>query len=458
MITVIIPALNEEETICEVVQYAAGQPGVTEVIVVDDKSLDATVQKATQAGAKVITSTKLGKGASMKDGLLCAKNNIVVFLDADIHPYPEGTIAKLTDPIVQDSADFVKACFSRNAGRVTELVAKPLLNILFPELAHFEQPLSGMIAGKKEFLAHVHFYDDYGVDIGLLIDMHLMKARITEVNIGYIENNSKPWQELGKMSREVARAILSKANHQQKNEFNLEEFRTMSMIRDQMEFAIKESLMGLEKMAAIDMDNTLLMGRFIDTCAEKFGFVKELIDIRSMDNDAIITTKNIARLMKGITLSEVLEVADSIPMVPDAVEVITELKDRGYVVGLISDSYDIVVNHIMRKAGADFSLSNELEFSNSVATGEVKLPSFFFNQPGALCRHTLCKTHALEYILNRYGIRMNNTIAVGDSANDLCMVRHAGVGVAFRSGNELLNAIADKKITEPSFRELLSVA
>ena len=94
-------------------------------------------------------------------------------------------------------ADFVKGAFARNAGRVTELVAKPLLHILFPGLGHFSQPLSGMIAGKKSFFNKIEFFNDYGVDIGILIDMYLMKARVTEVNIGYIENKSKPWEALG---------------------------------------------------------------------------------------------------------------------------------------------------------------------------------------------------------------------------------------------------------------------
>ncbi|HEX5625094.1 MAG TPA: glycosyltransferase, partial [Saprospiraceae bacterium] len=109
MITVIIPTLNEEEAIGQVVQYARSQAHVSEVIVVDDKSLDQTVAIARANGAKVITSTKLGKGASMKDGVLCASNEILVFLDGDIDPYPHFTIKLLTDPILNGEAQFVKS-------------------------------------------------------------------------------------------------------------------------------------------------------------------------------------------------------------------------------------------------------------------------------------------------------------------------------------------------------------
>jgi HAD superfamily phosphoserine phosphatase-like hydrolase len=145
-------------------------------------------------------------------------------------------------------------------------------------------------------------------------------------------------------------------------------------------------------------------------------------------------------------------------LVEDVKEVVMELKQRGYVVGIISDSYDVVTNHIKTKIGADFSLANELEFSKSVATGEVKLPSFFFNTQESLCKHTICKTNAVQHILKHYKIDINNAIAVGDSANDLCMIKHVGVGVSFCSTNELLNYLADRQITVPAFGEILEFA
>lgn len=211
MVTVIIPALNEEKTIGQVVKLVNRSPVVFEVIVVDDNSCDQTVARARQEGATVISSTMLGKGASMKDGILYARTEIIAFLDADILTYPENVIELLTNPIREDRADFVKSCFSRQAGRVTELLAKPLLSILFPALPNFKQPLSGMIAGKKSYFEQCEFETGYGVDIGLLLDMHKIGARITEVHIGNIENRMQPLEELGKMSREVARAILKKS-------------------------------------------------------------------------------------------------------------------------------------------------------------------------------------------------------------------------------------------------------
>src|SRR5688572_20981200 len=230
MLTVVIPALNEEKTIRQVITYCFADPDVTEVIVVDDRSDDNTAAIAQEAGAKVIISAARGKGISMKEGVDAAINELIVFLDADIDPYPEGSIANLSAPLKNNEADFVKGAFARNAGRVTELVAKPLLTILFPGLSHFSQPLSGMIAGKKAFFKKIEFFNDYGVDIGILIDMYLMKARVLEVNIGYIENKSKPWEALGKMSREVSRAIISKAQWQPNNGLSEENVNSLEAI------------------------------------------------------------------------------------------------------------------------------------------------------------------------------------------------------------------------------------
>lgn len=455
MITVIIPALNEQETIGDVVKFCFTDPLVSEVIVVDDQSTDRTTDKAAEAGAVVLTSKVRGKGISMKEGIVAASNQLLVFLDADIHPYPTGTISSLAQPLVNNEYDFVKGAFARNAGRVTELVAKPLLKIFYPELSTFQQPLSGMIAGKKSFLNKVDFFHDYGVDIGILIDMFLMQARIKEVNIGYIENKSKPWQMLGQMSGEVARAIIKRATQRNHNLVNLEELGTVNIISSQMENVIKEEIGSLRKMVVFDMDNTLLQGRFIDTCAEKYSFKQELTRLRKNEKDPAVLTKRIAELLRGLSLGELLQVAVSIPVVEDAAEVIEQLRKQGNVVGIISDSYQFVVDYVKNKLDADFALGNHLDFFEGKATGEVTIPSWFYYQLESKCSHALCKTNALMHIARKYDISLENCITIGDSLNDLCMIEQAGMGIAFCTNEKQLRNAADKTIDKLSFAEIL---
>lgn len=457
MISVIIPALNEEDTIGKVVKFCYASPLVSEVIVVDDQSSDATREEATAAGARVIVSAERGKGVSMQEGVEAAAYPLLVFLDADIDPYPQQTIEKLVKPLLNNEADFVKGAFARNAGRVTELVAKPLLNIFYPELSKFQQPLSGMIAGKKTFFRRIHFFRDYGVDIGILIDMFLMQARITEVNIGYIENKSKPWQMLGKMSGEVAKAIIRRATLRQDNYVTLDELGTVNIITKQLESVMKEEMKSLRKMFVFDMDNTLLQGRFIDTCARHFGFTSTLTDLRHKETDAAVRTKRIAQLLKGLPMGELLKVADSLPLVKDAIEVVEQLKANGNVVVIISDSYQFVTELVKNKIGADFSIGNRLEFFEGKCTGEVIIPSWFYDHPESRCNHSLCKTHALLHLARKYDISPENCVAIGDSENDRCMITHAGLGIAFCTEDDQLKAVADRTIDEPSFASLLRI-
>jgi phosphoserine phosphatase SerB len=456
MVSVIIPALNEEKTIRQVINLVSRSDIVDEILVIDDKSFDNTIKQSRLPKVRIYTSPMIGKGNSMRDGMLLAKNEVIVYLDADIITYPENVVELLSGPILDDKADFVKSCFGRQAGRVTELVAKPLLSLLFPEMTRFSQPLSGMIGARKRWLKKIDFENDYGVDIGILLDMHSLGARMQEVNIGYIENRMQSWEQLGKMSREVSKSILKRAKSIEVK--NLETLENISVIRTQMDYAIRESLMGMEKMIIFDMDNTLLEGSFITTAADEFKFRDELIKIVTEYNNPYTRTKSIARLLKNRSFDEILEVVDKIKIIDDAAHVIRELKKKGYICGIISDSYDIVTNHLKNKLKMDFSIANELEFSKSVATGEVKVPSAFMRNEHSKCNHDFCKSNILFQLAEKYKIDIKNIIAVGDSENDICLIKESGIGIAFCSKNNYLNLVADRIITEKSFVQILDFA
>ena len=225
-----------------------------------------------------------------------------------------------------------------------------------------------------------------------------------------------------------------------------------------MEIAFSEQLKDAKKMVVFDMDDTILLGRFVDTYARQFGLTDELEEIRKKLTDSTLRTKAIAKLFKGKHFGELIDTVNSIEIIEDIKDVVNILHERGYVVGIITDSYDFVANHVKHKIGADFYLANELEFSNSIATGEVKIPSFFFHHNNSSCLHTICKSNALDHILRKYDIDEGNCMAIGDSENDICMVKKAGFGVAFRSKNEYLKQTADLLIEEPRFNPVLAYA
>jgi glucosyl-3-phosphoglycerate synthase len=456
MITVIIPALNEEKTIRKVIQQAKRNEMVNEIIVVDDLSVDNTVSEARKEDVKVITSTHIGKGDSMREGLMMASNEILVFLEADIPDFPVDIVEKLTEPLIRDEADFVKSYYERQTGRVTEILAKPLLEFFFPHLLHFRQPLSGMIAGKKSIFQKVEFENDYGVDIGLLIDMHQVRARIKEVCIGEVEDDRQPLHVLGRMARQVANAIFKRVNIFDGNRRQEQEESTQLM-REQVEFALKELVRQPKKMIVFDMDHILIQGCFIQAAAEKFGFRKELADILSQSKSPYIRTQKIARLLEGRTFAELIHVVESIPLIGDAVQVIRELQVKGYVCGIISDSYHCIANHVKNLLGLDFTLGNELEFQKSVATGEVRIPSQLLKDKFSRCEHEHCKSNMFQYILHRFGISLADAVAVGDGEGDVCMVKMAGTGISFNSVTPAVDEIADYVFRDGSLKPILGV-
>ena len=209
-VSVIIPAFNEEENIANVIDKSKKCKYVEEIIVVDNKSTDKTQEVAMKKGAKVVKCEQQGKGYAMEEGIKSAIGDIVVFLDADIADYTNDVVDRLVKPITEKDVDFVKATFDREGGRVTELVAKPMLKILFPEMMQYQQPLSGMIAGKKQCFEEIEFDKDYGVDIGILLDMVKKNVTMEEAYLGTLKNVSKDWKSLEKMSTEVMIAILKR--------------------------------------------------------------------------------------------------------------------------------------------------------------------------------------------------------------------------------------------------------
>lgn len=214
----------------------------------------------------------------------------------------------------------------------------------------------------------------------------------------------------------------------------------------------------MRKMVVFDMDNTLLQGKYIDSCAKKYNFKQALALLRNIDKNSISLTKRIASFLEGKPIQELMKIADDIPLTKDIGEVTRKLKDRGYIVGIITDSYNVIANHIGNKIGADFCFGYDLEHVDGIATGQVNIPSGFYYSENSTCNHPVCKTNALRYQCNRHDVSLQNSIVIGGSDNDLCMMSHSGVGVAFCTSSEILRNVAMKNITQPLFRELLDIA
>ena len=233
-ISVVLPALNEEETVGSVVESIAPVLGglVDELIVLDSGSTDETEFRAVTAGARVITREQAlpavapqpGKGEVLWRSLAATVGDVVVFVDSDLIDPDPMFVPRLLGPLLTaDGIHLVKGFYRRplrisgsedanGGGRVTQLVARPLLAALRPQLSCVFQPLGGEYAGTRELLMSLPFAPGYGVEIGLLVDTYdrLGLDAIAQVNLGVRTHRNRPLTELGSMSRQVIATLLSR--------------------------------------------------------------------------------------------------------------------------------------------------------------------------------------------------------------------------------------------------------
>lgn len=226
-----LPARDVESTVGAIVdavrrEWMGRGALVDQIVVVDSGSRDGTVRVASEAGAEVVRAHEVlpgegsvpGKGEALWKSLAVLRGDIVVWLDADVAPFDPAFVPGLVGPLLHDpEIGYVKALYRRDlhgvadaGGRVTEICARPLINLFYPELAAVVQPLAGEAAGRRGLLCSLPFYTGYAVEIGLLVEIwrrHGLEA-LAQVDLGERRHRNQETAALGPMAHEITRAVL----------------------------------------------------------------------------------------------------------------------------------------------------------------------------------------------------------------------------------------------------------
>ena len=239
-VDVILPALNEAQTVGDIVSTVRAQlmtaeiPLVDDLVVVDSESSDATADVAAAAGARVVPigsvlpdiPVERGKGEAMWRGVAATNGDLIVFVDADLRSFTPEYITGLLGPLLlDDGVHLVKAVYDRplvsgdtriaaGGGRVTEILARPLINALWPDLAGVAQPLSGEYAMRRSLLELLPMPCGYGVEVGLLVDTYraVGLAGIAQVDLGEREHRHQDASRLSRMSAQILHAALTRCD------------------------------------------------------------------------------------------------------------------------------------------------------------------------------------------------------------------------------------------------------
>jgi glucosyl-3-phosphoglycerate synthase len=232
-ISVVIPARDEEPTIGSIVRMIRGRlvdevPLVDELLVVDSYSRDRTAQVACDAGAWVVAQDDVlrhlprmpGKGDALYKGLAASGGDVVVFIDGDLRDFSDHFVTGLLGPLLTEpEIAYVKGFYRRplgsaetGGGRVTELMARPLINAYWPELAGFVQPLAGEYGGRREVLERLPFVTHYGVEIGHLIDLLDLVGvdALAQVDLGVRRHHHQSTHALGRMAGQILHTVLDR--------------------------------------------------------------------------------------------------------------------------------------------------------------------------------------------------------------------------------------------------------
>jgi len=197
------------------------------------------------------------------------------------------------------------------------------------------------------------------------------------------------------------------------------------------------------RLIVFDMDGTLITERFIFQLARRFDFEDKLKKTRAQRVPEYEKTRNIAALLKGLSISQIVDTFDQIPLSLGAKKTVSSLKSDRHILAIISDSYTIATERLKARLGFDYTIANKLVVKGGKATGEVEMPLNWSDDKEGCLKHAICKLNAMLSLSRETEIQLERTVAIGDNIADNCMLEQAGLGIAFNPKARSVEQSAD---------------
>lgn len=420
----VVPAYNESTRFGKVVEELLKIKELSKLIFVDDGSIDSTSEKVKKFGSDsrfiyLRHNKNKGKGAALQSGLNRAKTEIVLFLDADLENITSAKIKKIVFPVLKDEVDVARGSFKLARGRVTEIAVKPMMKILFPDL-YFDQPISGQVCAKREFLKKIDFEDKWGVDIGILMDAINDGQRIIEVNIGKLEHKARNLDEKVEMAGQVLETMIKKAG----------------LIHHKY------------KLVIFTLDDTLILKETLNSIFIKLGILEAIKENNQKFNAGSIKIsdflKKNAKLFSGIPTEKITQICSKLTLAKYSYEVIHALQKRKYQVGIISSNFFPIAYSLAQKLGVNIVEAVGLVEKNGVLTGEItenSIKKWIHKEAEENYKH------AFDRMIKKIGVKPSEVVMVASTERALPLMLASGFGIAYKPKSPILKILADKTIS-----------
>lgn len=424
MVSIIIPSLNQRELVANVIDQLRELNKMVEIIVVDNGSIDQTNEIAHASGARFFVVSREGVGSCLAEGLDRAQGDNVILWGADLKLLEPDSISAIVSLLEKDEADFIITSFENSYDPVSELTARPMLKVFFPEIARIKEPFAKVFSGKRDLISKIKIERDEAFGVGLLIDVSQIGVRIKEHPITSVFPSPKPIDEANdRIADSCARTIIERAAKFRRVQSHLISDALDRKIADSGQIEnVLEKIDSNKNLLLIGIDQVIIHGHYLESLFHYSGHSDDYLNLINNRNlDFSTKVQRLAKCLNSVPKYIFEKTASTLPIKNKVVETILSLKRIGYQIGLVSDDFSVAAEIFRSRIFADFCVANNIGFKKSVCSGEITF-SPLFNPSSPSDSRGICRSHFVDFLKNHEKLSTTKVLSLGGATSDIPML------------------------------------